>query len=36
MNENGHTMYGGSNSLPSGKFHDEFHVFSIIWDQNTT
>ena len=34
-NENGHAMYGGSNSLPSGKFHDEFHVFSIIWDQNT-
>ena len=33
-NENGHAMYGGSNSLPSGKFHDEFHVFSIIWDQN--
>ena len=34
-NENGHAMYGGSNSLPSGKFHDEFHVFSIIWDQNS-
>ena len=33
-NENGHAMYGGSNSLPSGRFHDEFHVFSIIWDQN--
>jgi len=26
--------YGGSNSLASGKFADEFHVFSIIWDQN--
>ena len=34
-NENGHAMYGGSNSLPSGKFHDEFHVFTIIWDQNS-
>ena len=34
-NENGHAMYGGSNSLPSGRFHDEFHVFSIIWDQNS-
>ncbi len=34
-NENGHAMYGGSNSLPSGRFHDEFHVFSIVWDQNS-
>lgn len=34
--ENGsHASYGGSNSLNSGKFADEFHVFSIIWDQNS-
>lgn len=24
--------YGGSYTLPSGIFHDEFHVFSIVWD----
>ena len=28
---NGHAEYGGSNSLSSGRFADEFHVFSIIW-----
>lgn len=28
---NGHASYGGSNSLSSGRFADEFHVFSIIW-----
>lgn len=28
-----HAYYGGSTSLDSGKFSDEFHVFSIIWDE---
>ncbi|MFN6015883.1 MAG: family 16 glycosylhydrolase [Flavobacteriales bacterium] len=31
-NQSGHSQYGNSYSLPSGKFADEFHVFSIIWD----
>lgn len=26
---------GGSNSLSSGIFNDEFHVFSIVWDTNS-
>lgn len=26
--------FGGSNKLSSGKFADEFHVFSIVWDAN--
>ena len=31
-----HANYGGSNSLSSGElFAEEFHVFSIIWDQNS-
>lgn len=30
-----HAQYGGSKVLPSGKFADEFHVFSIIWNQNS-
>jgi len=31
-----HANYGGNNSLPSGElFAEEFHVFSIIWDQNS-
>jgi len=30
-----HSQYGGDISLPSGKFSDEFHVFSIIWDSNS-
>lgn len=34
-NDNGHASYGGSSSLPSGRYHDEFHVFSIVWDQNS-
>ena len=29
--DNGHASYGGPNSLSSGRFADEFHVFSIIW-----
>mgnify|MGYP003305763614 CR=1 FL=1 len=29
---NGHASYGGHNSLNSGMFADEFHVFSIIWN----
>ena len=32
---NGHASYGGSTSLPSGKLADEFHVYSIVWDQNS-
>ena len=31
--QNGHSEFGGSNSLAQGKFADEWHVFSIIWDQ---
>jgi hypothetical protein len=27
--------YGGSYTLPSGKFHGTFHVFSIVWDANS-
>ena len=34
-NAGSHAQYGNSNSLSSGKFADEFHVFSIVWDQNT-
>jgi hypothetical protein len=30
-----HAQFGKSYSLPSGKFADKFHVFSIIWDQNS-
>jgi beta-glucanase (GH16 family) len=26
-----HAMYGGNKSLPSGKFNDDFHIFSIEW-----
>ncbi|MDA9809154.1 glycoside hydrolase family 16 protein [Flavobacteriales bacterium] len=32
---NGHAEYGGSNSLSSGRFADEFHVFSIIWTSSS-
>jgi hypothetical protein len=28
-----HAQYGGSKTLSSGIFNDEFHVFSIIWDE---
>ena len=31
-----HAQYGGSKSLTSGKFADQFHVFSITWDANST
>lgn len=31
---NGHAQAGGSFTLPSGTFADEYHVFSIIWDEN--
>ena len=30
---NGHVHSGGMYTLPSGTFADEYHVFSIIWDQ---
>lgn len=30
-----HAQFGGNRSLPSGKFADEFHVFSIVWNQNS-
>src|SRR5690606_26188602 len=32
---NGHASYGKSHSLPSGTFADQFHVFSIVWDDQT-
>ena len=31
----GHAQYGNSYSLTSGKFADEFHVFSVVWDANS-
>jgi beta-glucanase (GH16 family) len=35
-NQGGHVEYGNSYSLPSGsKFADEYHVFSIIWTENS-
>jgi hypothetical protein len=33
--QNGHANYGGSYSLNSGKFSDNFHVFSIIWNETS-
>lgn len=30
-----HAQYGNSTTLPSGKYADEFHVFSIVWNQNS-
>ena len=33
--DNVHAQFGDSYSLNSGKFADEFHVFSIIWDANS-
>ena len=33
--QSGHSQYGNSFTLPSGKFADEFHVFSIIWDASS-
>ncbi len=32
---NGHTFSGGSYTLPSGTFGDEYHVFTIIWDETS-
>ncbi len=32
---NGHTYQGGSYTLPTGTFGDEYHVFSIIWDDTS-
>lgn len=32
-NEGQHASYGGNTSLSSGRFYDEFHVFSIEWDE---
>jgi beta-glucanase (GH16 family) len=35
-NENGsHAQFGNSKVLSSGRFADEFHVFSIVWNQNS-
>ena len=34
-NNGSHAQYGGSKSLTSGKFADEFHVFSIVWNANS-
>ena len=31
-NNGSHAQYGQSTTLPSGTFADEFHVFTIIWD----
>lgn len=30
--QNGHASFGGSTKLSDGDFSDEFHVFTIIWD----
>jgi len=32
---NGHVQAGGSYTLSSGTFGDEYHVFTIIWDEDT-
>jgi beta-glucanase (GH16 family) len=32
-NGSNHAQYGGNTKLVSGIFNDEFHVFSIIWDE---
>lgn len=32
-NNNSHAEYGGNTKLSSGIFNDEFHVFSLIWDE---
>jgi len=34
-NNNGHAYTGGSYTLQSGTFADEYHVFTIIWDENS-
>lgn len=33
--DSGYASYGKSNTLANGKFADEFHVFSIIWNQTS-
>ena len=30
---NNHASFGDSKSLSSGKLNDEFHVFSVVWDE---
>jgi len=30
--QNGHASYGGSKTLSSGRFADDFHLFSVVWD----
>lgn len=32
-NNGSHAQYGGNTKLASGVFNDEFHVFSIVWDE---
>jgi len=32
-NAGSYASYGGSNTMETGTFNDEFHVFSIIWDE---
>ncbi len=32
-NSGQHAQYGGNTKLTSGTFNDEFHVFSIVWDE---
>ena len=34
-NNGSYASYGNSTTLSSGKFSDEFHVFSIVWDSQT-
>ena len=34
-NDNNHALYGGSKTLSTGYLYDEFHVFSITWDNNS-
>jgi beta-glucanase (GH16 family) len=31
---NGHLFKGGSTTLPVGDFSQEFHVYSLIWEEN--
>ena len=34
-NNGSHAEHSGNNSLISGKYNDEFHVFSIVWDSGS-
>jgi len=34
-NNGSYAQFGGQSQLSSGKYSDEFHVFSIIWDSNS-